>query len=50
MQSGFTRHFQIFDAIIACNNNRGFIQFLIKTEQVGFLRGVNSGFVDVERY
>ena len=34
MQSGFTEHFHIFDALIACNSNAGFIQFLIKTEQV----------------
>ena len=46
MQFGVSKYSQIFNAASACS--RGFIQFVMKTGQLGFSRGNNSGLVGVE--
>jgi hypothetical protein len=51
MQFGVKKYFEIFDSVGACNSDKGFTQFVIKTKQVGFPRkGDNSGSLDVERH
>jgi hypothetical protein len=46
-QFGVNKYSQIFEAVITCN--RGFMQFVIKTRQVGFLeKEITLGPVDTE--